>query len=112
MKAKKQIENKTEGDIQTIKYHIIEIKENLEIEWICDKLGLYDEDGETAYMEYGICFSPDDIHSVLVNKFIKGVTEHLEQENDDYWNIEKETVDKILEELKKLEPYRDYDIWL
>ena len=112
MKAKKQIENKTEGDIQTIKYHVIEIKENLSIEWICDKLGLYDEDGEIAYMQYGICFSPDDIHSVCVTKFIEGVEEWLSDENEDYVNIEKEDVDIIRDELKKLEKYKDYDIWL
>ena len=70
MLAKKMVDNKTEGEYQTIKYHVIEIEEDISITWIVDLFNLYDEDGDTAYFDYGICFGWDEIHSINVNKFI------------------------------------------
>jgi len=113
MEAKKAVENKREGEYQIIKFHVINIPDDkIPIEWICDKLNLLDFDGEDAYFKFGLCFNPDgEVDSIVVNKFISGIEERLE-ENDDYWELDKEDHEKITEELIKLKKYKDYDIWL
>jgi len=114
MKAKKIVETKKEGEYEIKKFHVIEIKENINIEEIADRLGLFDEDGETAYFSYGLCFGMDgEIFCIEPNKFVKGVTEKLnDNENEEYWNIEEEDQKRFEEDLKKLEKYKGYDIYL
>ena len=112
MEARKTIENKREGEYIIIKQHVIDIKDEIPIAWICDKLNLCDEDGETAYFDYGLCFDMDgEIWSIEPTKFIKGVSAKLE-DNDDYWNIDKEEHDAIMKHLKSLEQFKGYDIYL
>jgi len=52
MIAKKFIENKKESEYEIIKNHVKEIKEPIQLEWICEKLWLCDEDPDTAYFTY------------------------------------------------------------
>jgi len=114
MKAKKFIEKTVEGEYEIIKNHVIKVKEDIAIEEIVDRLGLYDEDGETAYFEYGLIFDFDgDLHIIEVNDFISGVIKRLDQQKDEeYWDIEREDIDRFRKELKKLEKYKDYDLYL
>ena len=114
MEARKTIENKREGEYQIIKRHVIDVEDNIDIEGIADRLSLFDEDGETAYFSYGLCFNPDgEIDSIDVNKFISGVGEKLQDnENGDYWLIEKEQHELFEKQLKDLEKYKGYDIYL
>jgi len=85
MEAKKLIETKKEGEYEIKKFHVIEVKESINIEEIADRLGLYDEDGETAYFSYGLCFDMDGkLFCINPDKFIKGVTEKLiDNENEE-----------------------------
>jgi len=114
MEARKVVENKREGEYRIIKHHCINVKEAIEIEGMADRLNLYDEDGETAYFEYGLCFNPDgEILCIDVDKYIKGISEKLEDnQNGDYWLIEKEQHDLFMNQLKQLEKYKGYDIYL
>jgi len=114
MKAKKFVEKKEEGEYEIVKWHVINIKENMDLEGIADRLNLFDEDWETAYFDYGLCFNPDsEIEFINVNKFISGVSEKLQDnENGDYWLIEKEQHELFEKQLKELENYKGYDIHL
>ena len=114
MEARKTIENKREGEYQIIKRHVIDIKENIQIEVIAESFGVFDEDGETAYFDYGVCFNPDgEIFCIDANKFISGISKQLEEnQNEDYWRVEKEEHEEFEKELKKLEKYKGYDIYL
>jgi len=114
MEARKVIESKREGEYLIVKHHCIDVKETIEIEGMIDRLNLYDEDGETAYFEYGICFNLDgEILFIDVNKFIKGISENLDDNrNEGYWLIEKEQHELFEKQLKELEKYKEYDIYL
>lgn len=114
MEAQKTVESKKEGEYRYIKRHIIDVKDDIAIEAIADRLGLFEEDGEIAYFDYGLCFNPDgEILCIVVNKFIDGVSTRLEEnENEEYWDIEKEEQEEFEKDLKKLEKYRGYDIYL
>jgi len=114
MEARKTIENKKDGDYRIIKQHCIDVKESIEIEGMADRFNLFDEDGETAYFEYGLCFNPDgEIYCINVNNYIKGLESKLEDNlNGDYWNIEKEQHELFEKQLKQLEKYKGYDIYL
>ena len=114
MKAQKFIDKKIEGEYEIIKNHVIDVAEDIDIEGMIDRFNLYDEDAETAYFSYGICFDENgDIFCVSVDKFISGISDLLEDnQNGDYWNIEKEQHDLFTQQLKQLKKYKGYDIYL
>jgi hypothetical protein len=112
MKAKKFIEKKIEGEYEIIKNHVVEVEEDIDPVGIADRFNLLDEDGDTAYFSYGLCFDMDgELFCIGVDKFIKGITELLD-DNDDYWNIEKEQHELFEKQLKLLKKYKGYDIYL
>jgi len=111
MKAKKFIEKKKEGEYELIKNHVIDVPETINIEWICDKLNLYDEDAENAYVEFGICFDEDGgIFFINSSKFITGVSNNIHESDADEY--EEEDVKKIFANLELIKKYKDYDIYL
>ena len=114
MKAKKFIEKKIEGEYEFIKNHVIVVKENIEIKGMADRFNLFDEDGETAYFKYGLCFDMNgEIYCINVDKYIYGLSELLnDNQNDEYWNIEEEQHELFKNQLKQLEKYKGYDIFL
>jgi len=114
MKAKKFIEKTIEGEYELIKNHVIEITEEIAIEDIVTSFGIHELDNEDLYDYYGVIYNEDnEIYSVDVNRFIKGIKERIKEiEEDEYVYIEKEDVGRYKEELKKLEKYKDYDIYL
>jgi len=114
MFAKKFIEKKIEGEYELIKNHVIEVKENIDPEGMADRFNLFDEDGETAYFSYGLCFDENgEIFCINVNKFISVMNVLLQDnKNGDYWNIEREQHELFEKELKQLENYEGYDIYL
>jgi len=114
MIARKFIEKKVDGEYEYIKNHVIDVKENIEIEGMADRFSLFDEDGETAYFNYGLCFNPDgEIFCINATRFINGLSELLQDnKNDEYWRIEKEQHELFEKQLKQLEKYKGYDIYL
>jgi len=112
MEAIKTISNKREGEYKIIKQNCIDVKEDFDIIGIADRFGLFDEDGETAYFSYGLCFNFDgEIDCIEVDKFIKGIEEKLEDNlTGDYWLIEKEYHEEFEEDLKKMKKYSGYYI--
>ena len=113
MKAKKFIDKKIEGEYEIIKNHVIEVKDIVENEFdfICEKFNLLDEDGDVAYFDYGLCFDMDgELFSIEVNRFIKGIENRLnDSEINDY--LDENEIKGIESLLKKLEKYKDYDIY-
>ena len=114
MLARKFIEKKVEGEYEMIRNHVVDVTEQVAINEIVECFDLYDEDGDTAYFDYGLCFDLDgDVHHIDVNKFISGITVLLNvQVDDDYGFLGEEKVDLFRAELKKLEKYRGYDIFV
>ncbi len=111
MIAKKFIENKKEGEYEIIRKHVKEVKEPIQLEWICEKLWLCDEEPETAYFTYGLSFDWDSLYCVDVDKFIDAVKEHIhERQEDDEEFIDEDDIKKIFESLELMENYRGYDI--
>jgi len=111
MKAKKFIEKKKEGEYETIKNHVLEVDIANEFDWILDKFNVFDEDADTAYVSWGVCFGLDgDIWCININKFIKKVNEEISCQEDDVY-LEKEDVENMEKYLEKLKPYEGYDIY-
>jgi len=113
MIARKFVEKKVEGEYELIRNHVIDVIEQIAINEIVERFELYDAD-ETTYLEFGICFDWDgNVSSICVDRFISGVTALLDtQEEEEYWDLEKEKVDEFRAELKKLERYRGYDLYI
>lgn len=114
MEAKKFIDSKKEGEYEIKRFHIKPINENIDLEWICDKLWLYDEDGYDGYFTYGLHFDWEgDIFCVDADKFIDGVKSLIhERLDDDDEYLEEDDVRKIFKNLEILEKYKGYIIHL
>jgi hypothetical protein len=111
MQAKKIIKNIKLDYYQFIKYHIRNIKEDFKIDWIIKELKVFDEDLTTIYKDYGIYFNKDgETYHIDVSKFIEGIKKRV----DGFYPILSEEAgneNKILEELKKMEDFKDYEIY-
>ena len=112
MVAKKEIERKREGEYEIIKNHVIEIPNENAVDFdkiVIDMLGF--DDSWDAYMRFGVSFGFDDgVFCVEVSKFIDNVISYLHDDESDWWD--EDDKDWIRDELKKLEPYRGYDIYI
>lgn len=111
MKAKKFIEKKKEGEYEIIKNHIINVDIEDKFDFILEKFNIFDEEAETAYFSWGVCFGMDgEILCIDITKFIKKVNEEIVCQEDDVF-LEVEDIEAMNSYLKKLQPYEGYDIY-
>jgi len=108
MKAKKFIEKKMEGDIETIKNHVVNIDVNKSI--VKYVVGGYleasDFDPEEAYREYGVLMNEDgEPEYIKIGKFLEAIEKHAHETGE-----ELESDDNI--EIQKLNDFKDYELWL
>jgi len=110
MKAKKFIEKKIEGDYELIKNHVVEIdiKEQTVEKVSFEFLGAGD-DPEWDYTNYGILTNEDgDLSYIKIGKFLDAI----DKKNQDKVGIDEEELEtNLYDEIQKLKPYRDYELY-
>jgi hypothetical protein len=104
MKAKKELTREMNGDIETVKYHIIEnvtIQEEI-LEYCQDRL---DDDYESAYSEGIYGDFEGEVYKIDINTFI------LKLEDAITYDSYEENKDKFNQWISDLTKYRDYQIY-
>jgi hypothetical protein len=106
MKAIKEISREMNGDIETVKYHIIEnIEINQDILDYCQEQ--LDDDCESAY-PHGIFNDMEgDLYMITINHFLS----NLEYETSNEY-IEQEDKDKFNQWISELTKLREYNIYI
>jgi hypothetical protein len=109
MKAKKFIEKTVEGEYELIKNHVIEIEINEQTikEVSFEFLGAGD-DPEWDYTNYGILTNEDgELEYIKIGKFLDAVDKKNEENDEGEDDLEQ----ILYDEIQKLKPYREYELY-
>jgi hypothetical protein len=108
MKAKKFLEKRMDGDIEIIKNHVIDIDVYRDVvEYVAGGyLEASDFDSEGAFTEFGVLMNEDgEPEYIKIGKFLDAIEKKSQEEGDE---LEPDDY----EEMQKLKPYRDYELWV
>ena len=104
MRAKKFIETNKEGEYETNKFHIIDVKVEIrDLEEIVEYLDL-SFDCEEASLIFGVSFDWDgELYSVEIGKFVDAVSDRIKDRDD--------TPEYFVPTLDKLKDYKGYTLY-